>query len=107
MLKNRLQNLVLAWRIHAIRMMRGVSRVNIGMWLHQILRGPENLRYIKWICSGNEKLRETRYKCFKSIQCKWKELFEENGQNVALTRAQSHKRARRAADVVTIGLWLE
>ena len=29
------RKLVLAWRIHATKMMRGASRVNIGMWLHQ------------------------------------------------------------------------
>ena len=31
------QNLVLAWRIQATRMMRSESLVNIGMWLHQVM----------------------------------------------------------------------
>ena len=30
-----------------------------------------------------------------------------SAEHFALTKAQSRKRARRAADVVTIGLWLE
>ena len=68
-----------------------VVRATIVLTLNGLIwgdfaRGPQNqkiqkfLQYIKWICSGKEKLRGTRV--FRFIQCKQKKLWKEKASNL-------------------------
>ena len=46
-------------------------------------------------------------KCLNKCEIRYHHSLMHDGVSLALTRAQLRKRARREADVVTIGLWLE